>query len=116
MIASEPTLDGSAHGAAPKPPAWPAGVASITLSALSLFLFALYGEMHWRVLFDHYKDMPEDLRRPTLHVLAGLEIYRIVALFALVFAIWTFRGRPRWLAWVALSIALLTVGAAVIIQ
>ncbi len=88
----------------------------LTPFGLSLFLFVVYGRMHWRVLFDHYKSMPEDLRGPTLQVLNGLEIYRIVALFALVFAVWTFRGRPRWLAWVALPIALLTAMTALIIQ
>ncbi len=116
MTASESALDAASSAAAPKPPAWSAGAASITLSALSWFLFLLYSKMHWRVLFDHYKEMPEDLRRPALQVLNGLEIYRIVALIALVFAVWTFRGRPRWLAWVALPIALLTVMAALIIE
>jgi len=99
-----------------KPPVWPAATASFVLSALSLFLFFLYGKMHWRVVFDHYKEMSADLRRPALEVLNGLEIYRMVALFALVFAIWAFRGRPRWVAWVVLPLALLTAMSALMIQ
>jgi hypothetical protein len=101
---------------AAKPPAWPAGIASIVLSALSLFLFSLYSKLHWRVLFYHYKDMSEDLRRPLLQVLNSLEFYRVVALLALAFALWAFQGSPRWVAWVALPLSLLAVMTAGVIQ
>lgn len=103
-------------GSAAKPPAWPAGIASLILSALSLFLFSIYSKLHWRVLFDHYKDVSQDLRRPLLQVLNGLESYRVVALLALAFSVWAFRGSPRWVAWVALPLALLAVGIALVIQ
>lgn len=115
MADSEPTLQAGLE-TAPKPPSWPAGIASITLSGLSLFLFFLYSKVHWRVLFDHYKEMSEGLRGPAEQVLNGLEIYRIVALFALTFSVWAFRGRPRWVAWVTLPISLLTVITALLIQ
>jgi hypothetical protein len=72
--------------------------------------------MHGRVLLDHFKQMSEDLRHPASEVLNGLEVYRLVALFALAFAVWAFRGQPRWIAWVALPFALLTVMNAFIIQ
>ena len=116
MSDGETTINATAEASASKQPAWPAGIASIAFSGLALFLFSLYGKLHWRVLFDHYKEMSEDLRRPALQVLNGLEIYRIVAILALIFAVWAFRGRPRWVAWVALPIALLSMMIAVVIQ
>jgi hypothetical protein len=106
----------AAEASATKQPAWPAAIASLALSALSLFLLYLYGKIHWRVLFDHYREMSEELRRLTLEVLNGLEVYRIVALLALMFSVWAFRGRPRWIAWIALPIALLAAMSALIIQ
>ena len=101
---------------AAKPPAWPAGIASIIFSALSLFLFSIYSHIHWRILSDHYSEMSAALRRPILHVLNCLELYRVVALLAVAFSIWAFNGRPRWVAWVALSLALLALMTVFVIQ
>jgi membrane-associated PAP2 superfamily phosphatase len=115
MTESESTL-AATPGASPRQPSWPAGTASLTFSVLSLFLFFLYSKTHWRVVFDHYREMSPGLRGAALHVLNGLEIYRVVAVVALVFAVWAFRGRPRWLAWVALPVSLLTIMTALLIQ
>jgi ABC-type anion transport system duplicated permease subunit len=81
-----------------------------------VFLFSLYSKLHWRVLQFHYQDMTEDLRRPLVQVLNSLEFYRVVALLALAFLIWAFRGRPRWLAWIALPPAVLALYTAATVQ
>jgi hypothetical protein len=78
--------------------------------------FYVFGTLHSSVLAFHRKEMSEDLRRPLLQVLNSLEIYRVVALLALGFAVWSFKGKPRWLAWIALPLALLAVALALLIQ
>ena len=86
------------------------------LSVISLFLFSLYNAVHWRILSNHYDEMTESLRGAVLGVLNCLELYRVIALVALGFAVWAFRGKPRWVAWIALPLALLACGSALVIQ
>lgn len=45
----------------------------------------------------------EGLKTELLSLLATLSYYRFFGVLALGFAVWSFRGRPRWPAWVALA-------------
>lgn len=85
---------------------WPAAAASLVLTGTTLYLFKLYSDLHWQVLFgvDRYESrLSEELRSELLDVLATLNYYRLFGVLALGFAVWSFRGRPRWPAWVALA-------------
>ena len=90
----------------PSPPSWPAAIASLILTGTTVYMFKIYSDLHWRVIFgrDRYQSgLNEDLRAELLDLLATLNYYRIFSVLALAFAIWSFRGRPRWPAWLALA-------------
>ncbi|NIR44664.1 MAG: hypothetical protein GWN99_10195 [Gemmatimonadetes bacterium] len=87
-------------------PSWPAATASLVLTGTTVYLFRIYGDLHWRVIYgpDRYESaLSEGTRAELLDLLARLNYYRIFSILALAFAIWSFRGRPRWPAWLALA-------------
>jgi len=47
--------------------------------------------------------LSEVLKSELLDLLATLRYYRLFGVMALGFVVWSFRGRPRWPAWVALA-------------
>lgn len=102
-------------GDAVKVSAWPIALGSIGFSFTSLFLFGLYSTLHWKVL-SHHQEMTEELKTPLFYMLGSLEFYRLFALVALVWSIWAFRGRPKWLAWLSLPFALVALGVSIIFQ
>lgn len=98
---------------------WPAASASILLSATSIYLHYLYSYVHWRVVFgpERYdSQLTEDLKSSLLTVLYRLEVYRVLGVFAMIWALWALRGRPRWPAWTALAFSLIALFLATMIQ
>jgi len=92
------------------PSAWPIGLASLSFAFFSLAMFELYGLLHWQLLFENLPSLSEQAREPILSALDRLSLYRLAsAALAAIWAIWCFRYRPRWLAIVALTFALLAV-------
>ena len=69
---------------------WSEVAASLAFSAATFEMFVLYGIVHWQIMF---RWKPHLLRL-------------IFAVLALVWAFWSFRGAPRWAAWIALGLAL----------
>jgi len=82
-------------------------VASSLSSLLALGLSALYGHVHWRILFDNYQTMPEGQRQKWLSVLSGLEVYRLFGLVGVILAICALARRPRWPALIYIPLAIL---------
>jgi hypothetical protein len=97
---------------------WPAGIASLIFSASTVFFFALYSHVHWAVLARHYAELAQlrDLKDSLFVVLGRLEFYRLFGVFAVAWALWALRGRPRWLGWIALPISVFALFLAVVIQ
>lgn len=90
----------------PASPSWPAATASLVLTGTTLFLFKIYGDLHWNVIYgpDRFESgLNEGTKAALLDLLATVNYYRVFSLLALAFAIWSFRGRPRWPAWLALA-------------
>lgn len=114
--------------------AFPFMVASLFLSIATHCLLSLYGTVHWRVAgpsahlagIAHELQMrSEDQRRPsdaeliceltnvtkvlatgTASLMRSTGAYHYTGWVALVLAVLTFFGKPRWAGWVALPPAL----------
>jgi hypothetical protein len=77
-----------------KPEAFTSGLACVSFSATTIALFYAYGDLHWRIIHDHYKTLEEPLKGKLFHLLGYLELYHATALLALCFGLRTFWTRP----------------------
>ena len=95
---------------------WAPALASVLFSGTTTILFYAYSLLHGPVLSHHYGEFSEPLRKELFGLLRTLEIYRLCALFAVIFAIWAMRHRPHWPGYVVSALSLIAVLAALSIQ
>jgi hypothetical protein len=80
-------------------------VASFIFSVATFEMLVVYGIVHWNIMFRYTPDMSEP-PEAVFTVLGHLSMLRLVfSVLALVWAVWSFRGAPRWAAWTALGFA-----------
>ena len=85
---------------------WSEVVASLAFSLATFEMLTLYGIVHWDIMFRWTVEAAEP-RQAVLRVLGHLSMLRLIfAALALAWVIWSFRGAPRWAAWVALGLAI----------
>lgn len=98
--------------------AWTYAVPSIVCTISTFFMLSLYSQIHWNIMMkiSINKIMKEEgpidseLLNNIYPVLTELGILRFAfALLALIWAIWSFKGRPRLVAMIALGFAICAV-------
>jgi hypothetical protein len=68
----------------------------------------LYAQLHWGVLMGPDKSIDDESLKQGCIVLSKLHWLRLVlAVLAIVTAVWSFRGRPLWGSVIASVLALL---------
>jgi hypothetical protein len=91
----------------------------LVFSGTTLFLLRLYSYVHWRLLFGGHRDevaaLP-GLGNSLLFVLRQLEVYRLFGVLAVIWAVWSLGGRPRWVGATALVVSLAALLMAMVIQ
>lgn len=89
-------------------------IASLALSAASFWLLRVVSTLHWRVIFAEGATASA----VAVSLLDQLGVgYRLLAFAALAFNVWALaKGRPRWLAWLALPPTLIAVSGSMMIQ
>ena len=113
---SEMTHSRSISAAAQRNQPWAPALASVLFSGTSTILFYAYSLLHWRVLSHHYGEFGEPVRKELFGLLRTLEVYRLCALLAVIFAIWAIRHRPHWPGYVVLAFSLIAVLEALSVQ
>jgi len=93
-------------------------IASVLFACCSLFVFRIYGQVHWLPM--HFSKDGEDIFHRLLSEVGpiGDQIdigYRVLAAFALLWCIWSWRTETRMAAIVATVFAALAVFCAVFI-
>ena len=116
VIPSEVTSPRWVAAAAQRNQPWAPALASALLSGTTTILFYAYSRLHWRVLSRYYGELSEPLRKELVTLLRTLEIYRLGALLAVIFAIWVIRHRPHWPGYIALALSLIAVLQALSVQ
>lgn len=91
-----------------KPEAFTSGLACLCFCATTVVVFYAYGDLHWRIIQDHYRTLEEPLKGKLIHLLGYLEIYHATALLALCFGLRTFWTRPLWVRLVCLPFMLVS--------
>ena len=87
---------------------WAAGLACVLFFAVTVLLLDAYSLLHWQIIRDHYSSLEDPLKSNLFRLLSRLEVYHLTALLSVVFGVWTFGGRPRWMRWVCLPFSLLS--------
>ena len=83
-------------------------IASLAFSVATFEMLVLYGIVHWDIMLRWRLETPELPKAAVFTVLDHLGLLRLVfATLALVWAVWSFRGAPRWTSWIALGFAIL---------
>jgi hypothetical protein len=60
-------------------------------------MLGLYAQLHWNVLMRPDKPIDDELLKQGCIVLSELHWLRLIlAVLAIVTAVWSFRGRPLW--------------------
>ena len=95
--------------------AWPAGVACVCFFGVTLVLLRAYNLLHWRIIRDNYSSLEDPLKAHLFRLLSHLEVYHLTALLAAGFGFWAFRGQPRWMRWVCLPVAILSLAIFIIL-
>jgi len=88
--------------------AWPMILASVAFAGLNLALMFLYGKVHWKIMIPPNPEIkiPEPIKEEIYAVLAFICFcYQAAALLSLLWALWSFKGKPRWASYVALLLA-----------
>ncbi len=86
---------------------WRLALSSAILSLITYGLFALYGHVHWGILFRYPRTLPGAEWQSWMLLLNALEVYRLVGLAAIGVGIHAFTRRPRWPALVYGPLAVL---------
>lgn len=98
--------------------AWTYAVPSIVCTISTFFMLSLYSQVHWGIMMKisinkimkEERPIDSELLDSIYPVLTELGILRIAfAVLALVWAIWSFKGRPRLVALIALGFAICAV-------
>jgi hypothetical protein len=77
-------------------------IASALFACASISLWIIYGHLHWRVLRNHYRDIPDSVRPELFGLLSQLDIiYRMLALTAVIWCVWSWRTERRVFAVIA---------------
>lgn len=99
------------------PSAWSRILASIAFSFATFVMLHLYGLVHWKIMLDKGKPRDEQLLQPVLQLLGVLGWLRVIfAVLALIWALWSFKGRPRLGAMIAFALAIGAILASMIIM
>lgn len=100
---------------APSVSSWTYAVPSLVCTIATFFMLSLYSQIHWNImmkisinrLMKEERLIDSELLDNIYPVLTELGILRVAfAVLALIWAIWSFKGRPRWAAMVALGFAI----------
>jgi sterol desaturase/sphingolipid hydroxylase (fatty acid hydroxylase superfamily) len=103
---------------APSVSAWTYAVPSIVCTIAAFFMLSLYSQIHWNIMMKisaskimkQERPIDSELLDSIYLVLTELGILRVAfAVLALIWAIWSFKGRPRWAAMVALGFSICAV-------
>ena len=95
--------------------AWTYAVPSIVCTIAAFFMLSLYSQIHWNIMMkisvnkmmNEERPIDSELLNNIYPVLKELGILRVAfAVLAMIWAIWSFKGRPRWAAIVALGFAI----------
>ena len=87
--------------------AWPSALASVAFSWSAFAMASLYGVVHNNIMLQEGKPCAEPLYSHALELLGKLHNLRVVfAAFAIAWAFWSFKGRPRLIAVVALGLSI----------
>ena len=95
--------------------AWTYAVPSIVCTISTFFMLSLYSQLHWNIMMKisinrimkEERPIDSELLDNIYPVLTELGLLRVAfAVLALIWAIWSFKGRPRWAAMVALGFAI----------
>ena len=73
-------------------------------------MLGLYSYVHFHIMLD--KGLPRDseLLKHVYPVLTELGLLRVAfGLLALAFAVWSFKGKPRWASVIVLGLAIFSV-------
>ena len=98
--------------------AWTYAIPSIVCTFTTFFMLSLYSQIHWNIMMkisinkimNEERPIDSELLNNIYPVLTELAILRVAfAVLALIWAIWSFKGRPRWGAMVALGFAICAV-------
>ncbi|MCP4707142.1 MAG: hypothetical protein GY869_00835 [Planctomycetes bacterium] len=92
----------------PKISNWPMILASVAFAGLNLALMYLYGKVHWNIMiqFEPELKLPEPIKQEVYSVLGFICIcYQAAAVLSLVWAIWSFKGKPLWASYLAVLLA-----------
>ena len=90
--------------------AWPAGLACIALWGVTVLSFRAYSLLHWRIIHSLYGSLSESQKTDIFHLLGSIgQIYHLSALLSVIFGIWTFWSRPRWIRWVCSPLIVLSI-------
>ena len=95
---------------------WPAAVASLLFTYFAVRAFLAYSFVHWQVLaFDRF-HLNRDAEKAFWQVLGDFDSLRLSGVAAVAFALWSFRGRPRWVAIIAAVVSLIGFSAAFMVM
>lgn len=98
--------------------AWTYAVPSIVCTIATFFMLSLYSQIHWNIMMkisinrimNEEGPIDSELLDNIYPVLSELGILRVAfAVLALIWAIWSFKGRPRWAAMAALGFSICAV-------
>lgn len=84
---------------------WPTILASFIFSLSTYAMLCLYGLVHGKIMLDGGMPRKPEIKEvyPLLTALGRLRI--VFAILALIWAVWSLKGRPRWAGVVALAFA-----------
>ena len=86
------------------PSVWPSALASMAFSFAAFAMLRLYALVHWKIMMDEGWRRDEALVKHVYQLLDELFWLRLFfAVLAAVWALWSFRGKPRLMAMVALA-------------
>jgi hypothetical protein len=97
-------------------PRWSVVVPSLVFSAATFEMLFLYGIVHWDIMFRWRLETPEP-PKAVFTVMSHLIFLRLAfAALALIWAVRSFCGAPRWAAWIALGFAILALFTNIIVM
>ena len=98
-----------------RPSAWPALLASVAFSVASHAMARLYAMVHWKIMFNNGVRREGEKVEAVYAVLSELGWLQLAfAGLAVIWAAWSFKGRPRLGAMIALILAVFTIMACLI--
>ena len=100
--------------------AWPYVLTSIFFAFICVYLLSIYSTVHWQICTRLASLYPDERIHETAlvaeSVLSHLLIYRIFAILSCIWAVLSFRGKPKWAGYIALPFALLALACFIIVM